>query len=574
MSSSGPYQSRLFNLLNRHRIRWSDRVTQAVRQIQVATEWSVQTLLYPIYLMVQMGRSTRQKLEQQVYSSAALPPGSELEVDTQMQFSAVDAPIEQVLQAVKPFLIEGNEEKSELEDKQTNIWGKLGKFIAQLRFYIPKKTQSRWLQHQNRTLELTSKQLFQPVERSDVEIGECQSLTTNLEPKNSLPQRNKKVLAIQGIATLIESRVLVLVTQNNQILDIFTSQQQQRLQQRINHALANYRPHRRFLKATTKKILRILPDFSAKNSQALPPVRFAWDIIDWVQTSPIALKANLFGESSLISVSSESTEISHKRSPLEDLSIILDRALTGLEAQSQNLVTLVHYVSNNLPIKINQTDILKQRQPFGENLNGAKEHSEPDPFQLQILIQAAINYFFGKVSGNNLSPFSSKTPLQPTNSSPSLPTALPEDPWLSWSDLFNNTFAEPAIVQTSEPSGAFKGEIDKKSLPEAAKKPIKSKSWKRNKLKSLLKLQKSRALSVVQAQSTGVTLKQQESSTLNATDAVFPSPQTTPDWVETDATAVGYVKHPLEILLELLDRIILWLEELALKIWKQVKSIF
>jgi hypothetical protein len=43
--------------------------------------------------------------------------------------------------------------------------------------------------------------------------------------------------------------------------------------------------------------------------------------------------------------------------------------------------------------------------------------------------------------------------------------------------------------------------------------------------------------------------------------------------VETDATALGYVKHPLEILLELLDRIILWLEELALKIWRQLKRL-
>lgn len=592
MSSSGPYQSRLFNLLNRHRIRWSDRVTQTVRQIKVATEWGVQTLLYPIYLMVQMGRSTRQQLEQQVYSSAALPPGSELEVDTQMQFSAVDAPIEQVLQAVKPFLIEGNEEKNELEAEQTNIWGKLGKFVAQFRFHIPQKNKTRWFGNQNKTLELTGKQLPQQVERSNLVISSRQSLivNANLDRTNSLPQRDKKVLTIQGIASLVESRILVLVTQDNQILDILTSQQQQQLQQRIIQALAGYRPYQGFLKTTTKKILRSLPDFSANNSKALPPVRFAWDIIEWVQTSPIAIKANLFGESSLVSVSSESTEISHKRYgstrkaglPLEELSIILDRALAGLETQSQNLVTLIERVGNNLPLKINQTDTLQQKQSFEESLNAAKEHSEPDPFQLQILIQAAIDYFFGKVSGKNLSHSSGKTPLQPTISSHSLPIAPPEAPWLSWSDLFSDTISSATSTQTSQKLVSLERETDQKSLPEAARKPTKSRQWNRSKIKSLLQPPKSRALSVVQTQPTDVTLKQQEDSTLTSTDnctgtevtSSFSSPQVTPDWVETNATAVGYVKHPLEILLELLDRTILWLEELALNIWKQVKVIF
>jgi len=684
MSSSGPYQSRLFNLLNRYKIRWSDRVTQAVRQIQVATEWGVQTLLYPIYLMVQMGRSTRQQLEQQVYSSSALPPDlkvgnreqgtgnrksttfmpggenffigtdSELELDDRMQFSAVDAPIEQVLQAVNPWLIEGNEEKRELvergvnslpivhgdgetgrrgdggrkwipdfrpsvlEDEQTNILGKLGKFVAQLRSHIPKQIKIQWFRHQDKALELTGKQLPQQEENlSNLAISDLRTRTrtrsasqtraakpsasktssslrdrqslipnANLDATNSLPRRDKRLLTIQGIATLVESRVLVLVTQDNQILDILTSQQQQQLQQRIIQALAAYRPHRSFLKTTTKKILRSLPNFSSNNSKALPPVRFVWDVIDWLQTSPVALKANLFGESSLVSVSSESTEMSYKRSPLEELSIILDRALAELETQSQNLVTLVQRVGNNLPIKTNLTDTLKQRQSLGDDLNTAREHSEPDPFQLQVLIRAAIDYFFGKVHGNvassNLPHSSSTIPLKPTTSSPSLPTASPEDPWLSWSDLFSHTLSSATIAQTSQKLVTFKGETDKKSLPEAARKPTKSKQWKRNRIKSLFQQQKSRALSVIQAQSNQVTLRQQEDSTLTPTENLsgaevtsssFPYPQTTPDWVETDATAVGYVKHPLEIILELLDRIILWLEELALKIWKQVKRL-
>ncbi len=586
MSSSGPYQSRLFNLLNRYKIRWSDRLTQTVRQIQVAAEWGMQTLLYPIYLMVQMGRSTRQQLEQQVYSSSALPPDSELALDERMQFSAVDAPIEQVLKVVNPWLREGNEEKGELEAEQENILGKLTKFVARLRFHLPRQIKVEWFRHQNKALELTGNRLPQQVGMSNLSISDrpLPIANANLEAKNSLLKRNKKVLAIQGIASLIESRVLVLVTQDNQILDILTSQQQQQLQQHIIQALAVYRPHRGFLKTTVKKILRSLPNFSAENSQALPPVRFVWDIIDWLQTSPVALKANLFGESSLVAASSESTEMSYKRcgstrqagSPLEELPIILDRALAGLETQSQNLVALVHHLASSLPITTNLTDILQQRQSLGENINTAGELSEPDPFQLKVLIRAAIDYFFGKVSGNTLFPSSGKIPLQPTNSSLSLPTASPEEPWLSWSDLFSDTFATPTIAPTSQKLITLEGETDKKSLPEVARKQTRSKQWQRSRIKSLFPQQKARALSVVRAQSNQVTLKQQQNSTLTPTDnptSSFSAPKTTPDWVETDATAVGYVKHPLEILLEWLDRAILWLEELALKIWKQLISL-
>ena len=41
-----------------------------------------------------------------------------------------------------------------------------------------------------------------------------------------------------------------------------------------------------------------------------------------------------------------------------------------------------------------------------------------------------------------------------------------------------------------------------------------------------------------------------------------------PDWIETNATVMGYVKHPLEQLLAWLDSLMLWLEEMLLKIWQ------
>ncbi|MEO8891090.1 MAG: hypothetical protein ABI417_06075, partial [Coleofasciculaceae cyanobacterium] len=45
-----------------------------------------------------------------------------------------------------------------------------------------------------------------------------------------------------------------------------------------------------------------------------------------------------------------------------------------------------------------------------------------------------------------------------------------------------------------------------------------------------------------------------------------------PDWIETPATPSGYVKHPLEQLLEWLDSAMLWLEELVTKIWRSFRG--
>jgi hypothetical protein len=46
------------------------------------------------------------------------------------------------------------------------------------------------------------------------------------------------------------------------------------------------------------------------------------------------------------------------------------------------------------------------------------------------------------------------------------------------------------------------------------------------------------------------------------------TPSSTENWIETQATVVGYVKHPLERLLEWVDRALLWLERLITRIWQ------
>ncbi|WP_413161887.1 hypothetical protein ACL6C3_24295 [Capilliphycus salinus ALCB114379] len=48
--------------------------------------------------------------------------------------------------------------------------------------------------------------------------------------------------------------------------------------------------------------------------------------------------------------------------------------------------------------------------------------------------------------------------------------------------------------------------------------------------------------------------------------------ETASDCLQAEATAVGYVKHPLEQVLEWLDRVLYWIEEAAIKAWKWAKQ--
>ncbi|NJO53285.1 MAG: hypothetical protein HC840_32130 [Leptolyngbyaceae cyanobacterium RM2_2_4] len=42
-------------------------------------------------------------------------------------------------------------------------------------------------------------------------------------------------------------------------------------------------------------------------------------------------------------------------------------------------------------------------------------------------------------------------------------------------------------------------------------------------------------------------------------------------WIETEATLVGYVKHPLEQILEWLDSGMVWIEEILAKAWNWLR---
>lgn len=100
---------------------------------------------------------------------------------------------------------------------------------------------------------------------------------------------------IRGIASLIEERSLVLVTNQNQLLNVLTCEQQEVIHQRIIWEVANYYRYLQ-LRQRAQGLTPLQPP--SRNSQAWLPVRVFQGVMAWMQSGPIAIATNLFQEAS------------------------------------------------------------------------------------------------------------------------------------------------------------------------------------------------------------------------------------------------------------------------------------
>jgi hypothetical protein len=176
--------------------------------------------------------------------------------------------------------------------------------------------------------------------------------------------------------------------------------------------------------------------------------------------------------------------------------------------------------------------------------------------------------------------------------SPSLPSTEEEDPWLSWGDIFpskttpkvnKQSQAVDSKVkvltsnQTSAPLANLPSSIEiptGNSITRVIKRYLKPKP---NNLQSTPAavnsglVENSSSSNVSQSVKTSAPVSISEEGTIaTATEQEKAAIHYTPDWIETQATSVGYVKHPLEILLGWLDKAILWVEQQVIKVWQSI----
>jgi len=474
--SSGRYQSRLFNFVHQQIRRVSEQCDRALRHLQVSTTWGVQVLLYPLYLLFQSSEVAG-KLHSSVQpndtnSQPQTPP-------------TADTPIQQVLLLVNDL---------SSEEPIANI-----PTTKTLPFFLSATWRFKFFSKNANSLVSTS--------ASDL-------LPHSLKlPQTSASSCNRPL--VRGIATQLSNRTLVLVTAQNEILDILTPQQQQKLQERIIGEVANY----------------------------------------WHFFLPSSPPLVLFSAQALTFVDRTVAELESSRlAPVSEVAI-------ALAHRSWELVELVKTqlaVSLSGKAQLNDT----RYSPVA-----------PDPIQthtyrIQTLIWAAIDYFFGNRGKSKLRYTKPDSFLElpadlklgrkrlyrpisklPRSHLPSRVQAFSADvsPWLTFSELFGDPESKGKITFDS------------------GLQMISPQSKQASGLAKRQKTIKGKAVAV--------------SRRVLASESDQPSSQGTqiepaPEWIETHATAMGYVNQPLEQLLKWLDHAMLGVEDLLVRVVRWVQQLW
>ncbi|ACB52874.1 conserved hypothetical protein [Crocosphaera subtropica ATCC 51142] len=442
-SNHQPYKSKLFNFVNRQSLRWRDRLIRSVQYLRVGTEWSLQILIYPIYLMVQAGRATRKQLRLG-FTQKALPINKN---NTVSSTPKVDRPLTRVFQETEHCLTQSKTQKKTKNETQTS-----------------------------------------PV-------------------------------MIQGVASEMDSHDLVLVAENNTIIDILSETQQKHLKKYIRLETANYWYD---FKQQKKENLGLISIFSPEEDHVLPPIRWFWQVMRWMQTGTLAMTLDFFGESSLVPVIPQNT-------------------ITTLSKKSQFSEQENSIKSLQLSASVHQK-LQQWREHIKQKSNESLNIDNENPFRLEFLIYAAIDYFFNRViPPQPLTSGSQQNTLQ--SSSEKI-----DHPWLSWRDLYeeNPSVHIPATVSSSSPflyQGNFSHYQAKKSFKKREKRN------KKSLIQSSTKLQKTNNL--------------QQSNRSDFLQSNHQIDKSLSHWVDTEAKSSGYVKHPLVRVLEWLDSAIHWLEEIV-----------
>lgn len=342
-------------------------------------------------------------------------------------------------------------------------------------------------------------------------------------------QNTSAAVPIQGIATLLATRTLVLVGERNQLLDILTLDQQERLHCQISEA-AVYQ-----LDGTQTNRSR-LPRLQAALGQVLAwmPSPLARPIINRLKTRATTASHQL--------QSAPSTELTITPSQ----SLVSGRKfLTQLKSKIGNALGWLGAVSLQVERQVGRQIQQKPQQDL------MPTEAKDDNLKIQALIRAAIAYFFNwqplrrfhsrsstpaildpdnfvasaAIAASQQSPESSQLAVGAGSTHNVKPR---EEPWLTLADLFGG----PEVSLANSESGAV-----------------------------AVRTQPPRGLT----QTSEPPTSQEVSGTSASTTAN--------EWldIETEAILMGYIKHPLEQVLEWVDRGLAWLEGLIAALWTHLR---
>ena len=469
MSSAdkGRYQSRLFNFFHKQSRRFSERFGRSLRQLQVATSWSIEALAKSIYLVLQ---------------------------------KAVDSANNQLPSTAEPSL--------QLQPSKPPV----------------------------------------APETAIVRVLENVEITTKKDKINSLKLSSQEV---RGIASQIYSQNLVLVTNNNEILDILTPSQQQALENTIIAEVANY--WRSWRLSQVNKKTKLLSRFEGFLQKIAP--------------ANVSERRVIAGK--------KSTEKQYNNLQINPATLAsLDTAVAKLETN-----TLVPISKAQIVVKQRGGEIIKV---VGDKLkiflygNGevtvnskpvvGDNNLETQKSRIQSLISAALNYFYGEPQGKKINQNPPTRYLSSTVSTTSefLVTKQSKDDWLSLKDLFGNKSRQANLEnQESNQLEANNKYFSNVKLPNWRTLKLKEKAGLQQPQNSLNRSSHAKKKTAITATSK---LKSQNKGEIvpNQTNKST-EVEAKPEWIETKAEIVGYQKHPLEQILAWIDSAMLKIEEVFVK---------
>jgi hypothetical protein len=668
--SSNRYQSRVFNFISQQSRKVADQLERGLRNLKFAAEGALQATLYPFYLLFQTARNFGNRLQQAGKENAPQIEG--FVNDETPDYPETDTPIQRVLSFLQELPLPNFTPQPETQQiggvSETNYPDNLpltqpkvaAKGLAELSAFkellttatdtlneSTKTSNSPLLalgpaaeipqspiSDRNQILALTN-----AVENTIVQLDKTANLgvpnlaiapeITQIEQIADLslaeisavtPEIAQNVInrpQILGIATALATRNLILVATDNQTLDILTVEQQKAIQQKILSEVKSYYQQRQL--AAGEIALKTDLQLVANQDHLIAPVRQLLRVMAWVQTSPIAVKVNLFDEANILrqqtNLEVENTNYqlpsSHKSYPstTTDSPLLIpklpfsisrfftiptpgtlqiqqpketnvnqknsEEKVTGVEEIEERIENVVESVLSAIDRFLGKDTQQKEQEIVEELYAQYKIPQPPAPEpQRQKRVDRKRRDRTTPTPSQNPNPLIREIPFSPgeyhppqsqTNSIPPVEQEEYHPPQRQTKPIFPLEQEEyhPPQRQT-KPIFPVPAEAKNHPYIETPEYKPPSRAVESANAQILAKVNPPQREKQQNKIVTTTGTNQEESGKSSAVNPV-------PDWWEAKVVSTGYVKHPLEQALESLDKAMLWLEEMGVQIWDWAK---
>jgi hypothetical protein len=370
-------------------------------------------------------------------------------------------------------------------------------------------------------LRSVKQQILNP---SELNPSEPFALSSDTPIHNLLAKSQGESLAtlIQGFASSLTNRGLVLVTVENETLDVLTGEQQMQLRRQMIWEMANYWRYRKnqpsieeqnHLQGWTNTFLPL----PRERANLLPPIRAFRHLMAWIQLSSVAIAVNLFQESHLAALPS-APDIS-----LEDL------PLRSAQPPGSRVNQLVHDLFDDRSAKP-----LSLLAWIRHQANGLAEFSR------------SLGGFFQNSSIILYDPLPRVEPEVFSSVPQSVPRSVPQTPWLKIEDFFGGEFLGVTGSGQIVKHGAAAPGNEARAI--ASRHP-----------EEIDFFDSANELTVRSPSSSAVNQFAKNEGGIAST------------LLEAEVTEVSYEKHPLEQLLKWLDQGMLWIEQKLGQVWNWMR---